>query len=58
MEGVSVDNIDEVRDALEDVAKEFGDGIYPWQWDETKMHLTISDSEGNPIATLHVEYAN
>jgi hypothetical protein len=47
----------EIRRKLEEVAEEFGDGSQ-WCWDRTRMHLTISDPKGAPIATLHVEQVN
>ena len=44
------------RAQLQKVADKFcEDGTCDWRWDETHMHLTISDNDGKPIATLHVE---
>lgn len=49
-----VNELEDIRRRLEEVAEDFGNDS-EWGWDRTRMHLTISDPKGNPIATLHVE---
>lgn len=50
--------IESLRAKLEDAAEAF---VGPtrwgnrWRWDETRMHLTIYDVDGDPVATLHIE---
>lgn len=50
-----MDDLNRIRELLEAVAQDFGE---KWSWDAARMHLLISDHDGNPIATLHVEAAN
>lgn len=52
-----MNELEDIRRRLEEVAEDFGNDS-EWGWDRTRMHLTISDPKGNPIATLHVEQAN
>ncbi len=52
----SEQELDDARRSLERVAENFGDSKnYTWCWDETRMHLIVSNATGDAVATLHLE---
>jgi hypothetical protein len=53
--GGQVSELEAIREKLESVAYEYRSQGYTWNWDNTKMHLTIYAPNGDPFATLHVE---
>lgn len=47
--------LDEIRQHFEAVADTLSnDKPYTWCWDDTRMHLTITNAADEPVATLHV----
>jgi hypothetical protein len=49
--------LDEIRFRLEQVAMDHNEKRGgTWEWDSSKMHLTLFNPDRSPMATLHVEH--